>query len=171
MDFGLYAPHPRTVGGKQYGQQPCALGPLCLEKFRLQQKAAKATAEADGDRRLRRRCYGSSLGNLAPLALAIFASTGEIPLPGSNVKLRWRDPAMCDHEGAWAIRPQQRVYWLGHGTVLLRAAPEHVKPTQVVPDLSEKAADPLHTTRQVLQNIRQRGVTHYIDLQKTNKRR
>jgi hypothetical protein len=54
---------------------------------------------------LRRRCYGSSLGNLAPLALAIFASTGEIPLAGSNVKLRWRDPAMCDHEGAWAIRP------------------------------------------------------------------
>ena len=34
------------------------------------------------------------------------------------------------------------VYWLGHGTVLLRAAPEHVKPAQMVQDLTEKATDP-----------------------------
>ena len=82
-------------------------------------------------------------------------------------------PCNSDHERAWSSWPQQRrLYWLGHGTVLLRAAREHVKPAQVAPDLSEKARDPIDTAKRALRSIRrQRGVTHYIDLGKTNKRR
>ena len=67
--------------------------------------------------------------------------------------------------------PNSDVYWLAHGTVLLRAAPEHVKPASPVTDLTEQAKDPLDSARQALQEVRNRGVTHYIDLSKTNKRR
>lgn len=66
--------------------------------------------------------------------------------------------------------PHTDVYWIGHGTVLLRAAPEHIKAATPVQDVTEKARDPLDTAKQALNNIRNRGVTHYIDLNKSNKR-
>ena len=67
--------------------------------------------------------------------------------------------------------PNSDIYWLGHGTVLLRAAPEHVKAAQAAVDLTEKATDPLVVAKDALQHIRNRGVTHYVGLSKTNKRR
>ena len=66
--------------------------------------------------------------------------------------------------------PHTDVYWIGHGTVLLRAAPEHIKAATPIQDVTEKARDPLDTAKQALNNIRNRGVTHYIDLNKSNKR-
>ena len=65
--------------------------------------------------------------------------------------------------------PNTDVYWIGHGTVLLRAAPEHLKPAQAAEDMTEAAKDPLDTAKQALQNIRNRGVTNYVGLGKTNK--
>ena len=67
--------------------------------------------------------------------------------------------------------PNSDIYWLGHGTVLLRAAPEHVKAAQAAVDLTEKATDPLVVAKDTLQHIRNRGVIYYVDLSKTNKRR
>ena len=67
--------------------------------------------------------------------------------------------------------PHTDIYWIGHGTVLLRAAPEHIKPATPIQDTTEKARDPLDAAKQALANIRQRGVTQYIDLGKSNKRR
>ena len=42
--------------------------------------------------------------------------------------------------------PNSNLYWLGYGTVLLRAAPEHVKPAIQVRDITEKAKDGLCQT-------------------------
>ena len=67
--------------------------------------------------------------------------------------------------------PTFDVYWLGHGTVLLRASPEQVKAAQAAVDLTEKASDPLVTAKNAPHQIRNRAVTHYVDLAKTNKRR
>ena len=67
--------------------------------------------------------------------------------------------------------PNTDVYWIGHGTVRLRAAPEHLKPAHAAEDMTEAAKDPLDSAKQALQNIRNRGVTNFVDLGKTNKRR
>ena len=37
--------------------------------------------------------------------------------------------------------PNTDVYWIGHGTVLLRAAPEHLKPAHAAEDMTEAAKD------------------------------
>lgn len=66
--------------------------------------------------------------------------------------------------------PHADIYWIAHGTVLLRAAPEHVKPADPRPAAME-ADTPLDRAKDALQNIRGRGVTQFIDLPKSNKRR
>ena len=49
---------------EQTGNNPAHLDPSAkfMEKLRFQQKAAKATAEADGDRRLRRALLRKFMG-------------------------------------------------------------------------------------------------------------
>ena len=66
--------------------------------------------------------------------------------------------------------PHADVYWIAHGTVLLRAAPEHVKPADPRP-LQDEGQTPLDRAKQALQQVRGRGVTQFIDLPKTNKRK
>ena len=54
-----YTPHiPGLLMEELSGNNPAHLDPsaLFLEKLRLQQEAAKATAQADSDHRLRRAC-------------------------------------------------------------------------------------------------------------------
>ena len=46
-----------------------------------------------------------------------------------------------------------------------------MKPAQAVQDITEKPKDSLDSAKQALQSIRNRGVTQYIDLGKSNKRR
>ena len=83
---------------------------------------------------------------------------------GSTAKLRWRGPATVIMREPGQAGPNSDVYWLGHGTVLLRAAPEHVKPAHAIQDLIEKPKDPLVSAKEALQGIRNRGVAQYIDL-------
>ena len=89
---------------------------------------------------------------------------------GHAYKLKWRGPATVIMREPGAHGPHTDIYWIGHGTVLIRAAPEHVKPARAQQDLAEQARDPLDSAKQALGNVRNRGVTHYIDLTKTNKR-
>ena len=60
-----YTPHiPGLLMEEQTGNNPAHLDPSAkfMEKLRFQQKAAKATAEADGDRRLRRALLRKFMG-------------------------------------------------------------------------------------------------------------
>ena len=62
-------------------------------------------------------------------------------------------------------------YWSAHGTSLLRAAPEHVKPAVYKDTGATVTMDPLDRAKLALFGVRNRGVTHYTDLTKSNKRK
>ena len=66
--------------------------------------------------------------------------------------------------------PHADIYWIAHGTVLLRAAPEHVKPADPRP-MQDEDETPLDRAKRALHEVRGRGVTQFIDLPKTNKRK
>ena len=67
--------------------------------------------------------------------------------------------------------PHADIYWIAHGTSLLRAAPEHVKPAVYKDTTATDTMDPLDRAKLALFGVRNRGVTHYTDLIKTNKRK
>ena len=83
-------------------------------------------------------------------------------------KISWKGPAavvMVEHE-------PHEVLWLVHGTTMLRAAPEHVKPV-ISPDPSTSTItieEPLQRAQLSLQQIRNRGVTQYVDLSKSKQK-
>ena len=169
-----YTPHvPGLLMEEQNLHNPATLDPseAFMEKLRLKQQAVKATSEADMDRRLRRALLRKFMGQQTLLNTGDLCYYWRDAPAGSNAKLRWRGPATVIMREAGASGPNSDIYWLGHGTVLLRAAPEHVKAAQAAVDLTEKATDPLVVAKDALQHIRNRGVTHYVDLSKTNKRR
>ena len=59
------------------------------------------------------------------------------------------------------------MYWLVHGTALLRAAPEHVRP-----DIeSETLATDSPQLHRLVQDVQNRGATIYTDLLRTNRKR
>ena len=169
-----YTPHiPGLLMEEQSLHNPAHMDPSekFMEKLKLQQEAAKAIVDADIDRRLQRALLRKFMGQQTILNTGDLCYYWRDAPAGSPAKLRWRGPATVIMRETGPHGPNSDVYWLGHGTVLLRAAPEHVKPAQPVQDMTERAKDPLHTAKDALQNIRNRGVTHYIDLGKTNKRR
>ena len=63
------------------------------------------------------------------------------------------------------------IYWIAHGASLLRAAPEHVKPAVYKDTTATDTMDRLDRAKLALFGVRNRGVTHYTDLIKTNKRK
>ena len=62
-----------------------------------------------------------------------------------------------------------KVYWLAYKSQLLRAAPRHVRPE--IGKSSEPLVDNFQTAKDVVQQLRSRGVTRYLDLNVLNKRR
>ena len=98
--------------------------------------------------------------------LLIERKANERPRPGP--KISWKGPATV----VMIEREPHEVLWLVHGTTMLRASPEHVKPV-LSPETSTTTItmeQPLNRAQQSLQQIRNRGVTQYVDLSKTNKR-
>eukprot|EP00435_Cladocopium_sp_Y103_P067059 s369_g29.t1 len=142
-----------------------------MEKLRLQQEASKAMIEADTDHRLRRALLRKYMGQPLLLQPGDLCYYWRDTPPGSAAKLKWRGPATVIMREPGPHGPHTDVYWIGHGTVLLRAAPGHIKAATPLQDVTEKARDPLDTAKQALSNIRNRGVTHFTDLTKSNKRR
>ena len=59
------------------------------------------------------------------------------------------------------------VYWLAHKTQLIRAAPHHVRPE--FNHLENTAVENLEDANRVLQSLKSRGVTRFIDLDKVNR--
>ena len=83
-------------------------------------------------------------------------------------KISWKGPATV----VMVEKEPHEVLWLVHGTTMLRASPEHVKPV-LTPDPSTTTItidQPLQRAQLSLQGIRNRGVTQYVDLGKSNKR-
>ena len=68
--------------------------------------------------------------------------------------------------------PHAEVYWLVHGSNLLRAAPEHLKPvsTATQEPTEDDGTDPFKKAQQAIQGVRNRGTTLFIDLIRSNKR-
>ena len=169
-----YTPHiPGMLMEEQTLNNPAALDPseAFMEKLKLKQEAVKATAAADTDRRLRRALLRKFMGQQTILNTGDYCYYWRDAPAGSNAKLRWRGPAVVIMREAGPTGPNSDVLWIGHGTNLLRAAPEHVKSANVAVDITEKPPDPLDVAKNALHQIRNRGVTQYVDLSKTNKRR
>ena len=169
-----YTPHiPGLLMDEMTAHNPAYLDPSSrlMEKLRLQQEAAKATAEADTDRRLRRALLRKYMGQHVMLNTGDLCFYWRDAPTGSSAKLQWRGPATIIMREPGPGGPTSDIYWIGHGTSLLRAAPEHVKPAHPPADDAAQALDPLQSARQALDNVRNRGVTNYTDLGRTNKRR
>ena len=83
----------------------------------------------------------------------------------NSAKIRWRGPAkvVCVEEKDG--KPQ--TYWLAHKTQLIRAAPHHVRPDFTA--IEDTAVENLKDATQTLQQLKSRGVTRFIDLNKANK--
>ena len=82
------------------------------------------------------------------------------------VKIRWLGPAKIvlredDDEG------KPLVYWISHGTQLLRCAPHHVRPDF---RSTETTIGGLEEARQTVGSLKSRGVTRFLDLNRANKR-
>ena len=68
----------------------------------------------------------------------------------------------------WWRRHQKLHLLLAHGTTLLRAAPKHVR-AAMHPENDESRA--MDSIKLALMKVHHHGVTHYIDLPKSNKRK
>ena len=142
------------------------------ENVTMRVAAAKAFHSANHDALLRRSLLARPRAEHEPLSLGswvFYWRQGDQKLEPS----RWRGPAiLCMIEprvtDSGACRPS--VYWVAHGSSLVRVAPEHIRPELPRERLArlehfpETALDrPVQDTiRQVLQPVR--GPVHFLDL-------
>lgn len=135
-----------------------------------QENAARvALGRADQDQKLRRallRRYAGENEALVSGQICFYWRDARAP---DLMKIRWRGPARVilredDDDG------KPMVYWVAHGSQLLRCAPHHVRPDfrQVG---GETSIGGLESARRAVSELKSRGVTRFIDLNKLNKRR
>ena len=170
MDSWIYSTYSWTAHEEQTANNPAQLDPSqqFMEKLRLQQSALKATSEADLDRRLRRALLQKFTGQVRILNTGDKCYYWRDSPAGAGTKLRWKGPAIVVMRES---SPKALLdHMIAHGAVLLRAAPEHVKPADPRPVVDESST-PLDRAKQALQQVRGRGVTQFIDLPKSNKRK
>ena len=132
-----YTPHvPGLLMEEPDIPNPSHLSPSdrFMEKLRLQQEAAKAMMKADTDRRLRRALLRKFMGQQHVLRAGDLCFYWRDAPAGSAAKLQRRGPATVIMREEGPHGPTTDVYWIGHGTSLLRAAPEHVKPATLRPE-------------------------------------
>ena len=82
------------------------------------------------------------------------------------VKIRWLGPALVVLREDDSDR-KPYVYWISHGTQLLRCAPHHVR--QDFRSV-ETSFGGLEVAREVVASLKSRGVTRFLDLDRFNKR-
>ncbi|CAJ1404806.1 unnamed protein product [Effrenium voratum] len=149
------------------GLNPGHLQPGDFEDVLAQRAAAKyALIRADTDTKLRRALLRRYSGHNKTLEVGQSCYYWRDARASDLVKIRWRGPAVVamredDQQG------KPTVYWLVHGTNLLRAAPHHVKP--VLGDLDQLSG--MNHALDALRNLRGRGVTRFWDLQQLNQGR
>ena len=127
--------------------------------------AATAVIKADADLRLRRALLRQHRGE-APLLHVGQRCYYWREAAGPGPRVRWKGPAtvVLVEQGHRAL---PTVYWLVHGTALIRAAPEHVRPDIESTTLAGSGRDLLTLVR----DVQNRGTTTYTDLVRTNKKR
>ena len=141
-----------------------------LQKLRL--SAATSFYEANHSQTLRKALLSKSRGEdqiFYPGDWVYYWRSGDGKLEPS----RWRGPAlvcsMTPRDGSGDV-PRPSVYWIAHGSALIRVAPEHLRPeapreTQArllhLPSTA-RVADVQSTVRRVLQPVR--GPIRFLDL-------
>ena len=150
------------------GLNPSHLEGADFEKTLEMRSAAKmALIKADQDQRLRRallRRYSGTNVVLQPGQVCWYWRDARA---ADLVKVRWKGPARVilredDAEG------KPLVYWIAHQTQLLRCAPHHVRADYRV--ASDTNIGGLEEARRVVSELKSRGVTRFVDLQRANKR-
>ena len=139
------------------------------EKLELKQQAATAVIQADNDARLRRALLRQHQAQQHTYATGQQVFYWRDAPGGAGPKIRWKGPAVIVMVEDGRAGPLTNVYWLAHGTTLLRASGEHLRPHLEPPDKTDTT--PITRAQQALDSIRGRSTTLYIDLDKTNKRK
>ena len=143
-----------------------------LHKLHLKQQAATAVTKADNDARLRR-----ALLRQHQAQQHIFHTGQEVfywrDAPGgAGPKIRWKGPAIITMVEPGRAGPTTNNYWLVHGTTLLRASAEHLRPnTPHTTTTDDPTTTTTHKAKQALKAVRNRSTTLYYDLNKSNKRK
>ena len=83
------------------------------------------------------------------------------------VKIRWLGPATVIFREDDPSTGKPHLYWIAHGTQLLRCAPHHVRADFRTADT---VIGGLVEARRLVNQLKSRGVTRYLDLERVNKR-
>lgn len=150
------------------GLSPVQLSGVANFELTLERRSAakQALVKADADRRLQRALLRRYAGQNVVLHPGQTCFYWRDARQADLVKIRWLGPALVvlredDSEG------KPNVYWISHGTQLLRCAPHHVRP-----DFRsvETSIGGLEAARQAVASLKSRGVTRFTDLSRLNKR-
>ena len=150
------------------GLNPSHLDGLVSFEQHLERRTAakQALIKADTDRRLRRallRRYAGTNVVLEPGQTCFYWRDAR---HGDLVKIRWLGPAkVILREDDEAGKPS--LYWISHGTQLLRCAPHHVRSDFRSADT---VVGGLVEARRAVADLKSRGVTRFLDLSRVNKR-
>ena len=128
--------------------------------------AKAAILQADTDQRLRRALLRRYAGENIPLTVGQTCFFWRDARESDLVKIRWKGPAkvlMVEIDGDG----KPSCYWICYKTQLIRCAPHHCRPD--FHTLATNAVDNLQEAKAVIQQIKSRGVTRYLDLSKVNK--
>ena len=150
------------------GLSPAQLGGTPNFELTLERRsvAKQALTKADADRRLRRALLRRYAGQNVMLQPGQDCYYWRDARQADLVKIRWLGPAkVVLREDDEAGKPN--VYWISHGTQLLRCAPHHVRPDFRT---SETTLGGLEEARQAILSLKSRGVTRFLDLNRINKR-
>ena len=141
-------------------------GNPAFEELLLKRTAAKkALIEADADSKLRRALLRQYKGTTKEFSLGQRVWFWRDARQPDLVKIRWLGPAFVvmretDEDG------KPRVYWLTYKTQLIRCAPHHVRGDAFGP---EHILDDTQSALNYVHQLRSRGVTRYLDLQRVNR--
>ena len=131
--------------------------------------AKQALTKADADRRLRRallRRYAGTNTALEPGQNCFYWRDAR---HGDLVKIRWLGPAKVVLREDEPSSGKPSLYWIAHGTQLLRCAPHHVR-ADFRTASRETIVDGLTEARKIVMDLKSRGVTRFVDLGRANKR-
>ena len=151
------------------GLNPSHLGGnLSFEKVLVKRSTAKqALVKADTDQRLRRallRRYAGSSTLLEPGQSCFYWRDAR---HADLVKIRWLGPATVIFREDDPSTGKPHLYWIAHGTQLPRCAPHHVRADFRTADT---LIGGLVEARRLVSQLKSRGVTRYLDLERVNKR-
>lgn len=130
------------------------------QKMKFQETATVTIARASNDEKLVAHCSGNimEMFNNYNLDSGVI-TTAVCPLlcqAAYGPKITWRGTAVV-------------VIWLVHGTSLIRASYEHTRPIISSDGMPSNSQDDF--SQQALQAVRGRGVTQFLDLPKSNKKK